>query len=227
MSHINTTKTPILRACSALALLLAVPMSAAASTSSVAPGSQLSARSPVDARVPGSWQLRGSTSALAAAGGTNLVGDLAARWQTWRHLGLTISGRLGWLRGNERDTVGIDTADHLMTALCVGPTATTGARRRGWEGHATAALCHVHHATWGSWKQTPAENIGGDSNGGVRHRNGFEPQLGVTAPELAAVVNFGVIAGVDLVGAALPTSDVLNWTAGARLTLGLRRLLGG
>jgi len=174
--------------------------------------------------VEGNWRLTGAAWGLGAAGGDVGVVDLTARTRPHKHVGIVMSGRIGWLRSDDQDAVGHLDADHLYTALAVGPVLTTGENADGWELQGGILFTHVHHAPMRTWKDDAGGNLSGDSSSAVQHRSGLEITVGATTPEFFRLGEYAGIGTIDLAAGMLPSSDQLAWSAGLRLGIGLRTL---
>jgi hypothetical protein len=177
----------------------------------------------------GRGRLDSSLAAFAAAGGVDYRGEVRLRWRLLDHLDVAVAGRAGLLRVALDDRFGPGTAgashaeaDQFVLALGVGPMWSSGARVDGWELYGGVLLAHVHHARLPSWQRTPLANLAGDSAGSVRHRSGIEALFGFSPAPLTRLGDYALLAGAELGAGVLPSSQELSWSAGLRLTLGLR-----
>ena len=178
------------------------------------------AASDVDAAI-GKARTDIALGAFLAPGGFDLRGE--ARWRYRLHplVDLAVAGRAGMLRSTA-STGSSNDLDQLVLSLGIGPVLHTQPARDAWEFAAGLLVAHVHHARLSSWQRTPLANLAGDSSGSVRHRSGLEAFAAATAPPIAQLGSYVLLAGAEVGASWLPSSADLRTAWGARLTLGVR-----
>jgi hypothetical protein len=161
--------------------------------------------------------LMASATPLLTPQTTGTVGDFAVRWRIGRTFGLAANGRAGYLAAS------LWYPHEGVLALLVGPMAEWDVGR--WQLHTAIQLAHVHNTALEDWATHTLANIAGDSAGSVAHRTGAEVSVGVTWPELLRGDKWRLVLETDATASVLPSSELLTWTAGIRIGVGIQRLV--
>lgn len=150
------------------------------------------------------------------SGGASPLGQITGRYRFAEHWYVDVIGKSGAVLTD------LSADDQLYLGLGVGPGLSTGEDLDGWELRVSPRFTHIHHATFGSWGDTPFANLAGDSNGGVSHRSGAELAVGVNGPQLGQLGDLRFLWSADAIANYLPSSEPMRFGLGAVLGLSVR-----
>ncbi len=150
------------------------------------------------------------------SGGASPLGQVTGRYRFAEHWYVDVIGKSGAVLSD------LSADDQLFLGLGAGPGFSTGEDLDGWELRVSPRLTHIHHATFGSWGDTPFANLAGDSNGGVSHRSGAELAVGVNGPQFGQWGDLSFLWSADAIANYLPSSEAMRFGVGAVLGLSVR-----